>query len=350
MADYINPTAIRPEYGWKPQGFLGGMNYARDRARYEDVSSLQDYMMKNQAVESGGKLQDYLSDAPVREAKRLADVATSRATTSTIGGIKQNELTKGGLDNELSAKTMSSKIAEAATKASMEGDKSSMQSLATGAAIGRALGAAAGNGPGALAGVLQQLQQSKADPRIIQWFSNSRSPQELMQKAKMITDAFMEANTSYRQSMDTVKVNAASREKAAGIAASASRDVAAMRAKDQIKSIDRLLQDVLKLKAKERVGAYKFIMNHPEATPQQQNDARQGYAEAEKIVNLEAKSDDAPILGADGKPILPAPIRRTLNDGPARQGGNEDKFVVGKKYTDANGNTATYQGNGKWSQ
>src|SRR3990167_10217590 len=117
MADYLNPTSIRPEYGWKPQGFLGGMNYAEDRQRYRDVASLQDYMMRNEAAKSGMELEEYRGNAPVREAERRSKTAGFNATTETIGGIKRNELTKGSLDNQLSAGTMSSKIAEAAAKA-----------------------------------------------------------------------------------------------------------------------------------------------------------------------------------------------------------------------------------------
>ena len=209
--DYINPTSIRPAYGWKPEGFLGGMNYAEDRQRYRDVASLQDYMMRNEAAKSGMELEEYRGNAPVREAERRSKTAGFNATTETIGGIKRNELTKGSLDNQLSAGTMSSKIAEAAAAAAQAGDKTQLSQLATGAAIARALSAAAGSGPSALAGVLQQLEQSKADPRIIAWFRNSRSPKELMAKAKMMTDAFMEANTSYRSTMDDARERSRSR-------------------------------------------------------------------------------------------------------------------------------------------
>ena len=44
--DYINPTAIRPEYGWKPEGFLAGMNYASDRQQYQNISNLQNFFIK----------------------------------------------------------------------------------------------------------------------------------------------------------------------------------------------------------------------------------------------------------------------------------------------------------------
>lgn len=314
--DYINPTSIRPEYDWKPKGFLAGMNYSQDRQRYEDVSSLQDYMMKNQAVKSGAELSEYFSNAPVREAKRGADIASSTATRETIGGIKRNEMEKGSLENELSAKIMGSKIAEAAAKAEMEGDKSQMSQLATGAAIARAFGAAAGNGPGALAGVMQQLQQSKADPRIIEWFKNSRSPQELMQKAQMMTDAFMQANEHYRSVMDANTATNATRLKEAGIQAQAQRDVAEIRQKAKIKSIDQLLQDAMKLKPLERAGAYRQILEDVDATVEQQRKARIGLEEAIKAINITAKTDEQPILGADGKPILPPPIRRQYGEDP----------------------------------
>ena len=313
MADYINPTAIRPDNGWKPQGFLGGMYHSRDRQRYEDVSSLQDYMMKNQAVESGGKLQDYLSDAPVRESKRLADLATNMATAGTVGDIKRNEVEKGKLDNQLSAGTLASKIAEAAAKASQAGDTAQMQQLANGAAIAKALAAAAGNGPGALAGVLQQLEQSKADPRIIQWFKGSRSPQELMQKAQMINDAFLQANQQYRSTMDANKATLESREREGAKDRGNQMAIAQLKQKDKLKSIDQMLQEVVKLSPDKQIGYYDQVIADGDATLVQKEKARTGKAAAVKALNLNAKTDD-PIL-----PGLPPSTRRRYGDGPGSE-------------------------------
>ena len=347
--DYLNPTSIRPEYGFKPEGFLGGMHYARDRARYEDVASLQDYMMRNSAQKSGMELQDYTANAPVRDAERLANIEKAKATSATIGGIKQNELTKGNLENELSAKTMAAAIAEKITAAKGKERDEGMASLAAGAAIGRALGAAAGNGPLALDAVLKQLEQSKADPRIVQWFRNSRDIPDLMKKAGMITDAFMQANEHYRSTMDANKATNESRERAARTSAGATIEAARIRQKDKVKSIDQMLQEAAKWAPDRRKSFYEQVLIDSDATPQQQDKARTGIEEAVKALNFNAPKDAPPILGPDGRVLMPGDQPRRYGEGPGG-GGKEDKFVVGKKYTDANGNTATYQGNGKWSQ
>ena len=328
MADYMNPEAIRPQYDWKPRGFLAGQNYSQDRQRYEDVSSLQDYIMKNSAIESGAKLSDYFADAPVREAKRNSDIATSNATRETIGGIKRNELTKGSLDNELSSKTMASKIAEAAAKASMEGDKSGMSRLATGAAIARALGAAAGNGPGALAGVMQQLQQSKADPRIIQWFAQSRDVKELQAKAQMMTDAFMQANEHYRSTMDANKNTNETRIKEANIQAGSALAVAQERTKSKLKSIDQMMQDVLKLTPDKQVGFYDQVIADGDATLKQKRDATVARDAAIKAMNLSAPKVDAPIKDANGNVILEGSSQRRYGEGPGDRASDLPPGVV----------------------
>ena len=352
MADYINPTAIRPEYGFKPEGFLAGMHYDRDRRRYEDVSSLQDYMMKNQAVESGGKLQDYLSDAPVREAKRASEIATSNATASTIGATKREELTKLRQGNKLDAGLMASKITEAIAKAEAAKDTTSMQKLQHGAAVARLLSdAVKGGGPTALAEVMRKLESSNADPRIIEWFKNSGTPEGLMERVDMLNNAFLQASQQYRSTMDANKATIASRESEGAKDRGNQMAIAQLKKKDAVRSIDQLLQDSLKLKDKERAGAYTFIMNHPDATPQQQAAAQRGYTEAVKAMNLTAPKEGAEAMrDAKGNVILPGERRATYggDPGPGDRDQSKDKFVKGKKYTDANGNSAVYEGDGKW--
>lgn len=78
MANYLNPEAIRPKYGWQPQGALAGMAYTKDRQRYEDTASLQDLMMMLEAAKAQ---EEQVQGAPVRQAERsqkrsAADLAT----------------------------------------------------------------------------------------------------------------------------------------------------------------------------------------------------------------------------------------------------------------------------------
>src|SRR3990167_557660 len=83
--DYINPEAIRPKYGWQPQGALAGMWSMRDRNRYEDVASLQDMLMKLAAQK---EQEDMVMGGPVRQAERQkklseADLATMVAQVAS---------------------------------------------------------------------------------------------------------------------------------------------------------------------------------------------------------------------------------------------------------------------------
>ena len=57
--NYMNSNAIRPDYNWKPSGFLAGMHYSDDRRRYNDVSSLQDAMLANEANKSDMEIKNF---------------------------------------------------------------------------------------------------------------------------------------------------------------------------------------------------------------------------------------------------------------------------------------------------
>jgi len=105
MADvnYINPTALLPKQGWEPKGFMGGQQYANQMRDYEDVMSLSKMMSELGA-------QAEILNQPVAAEKRLADIATARATASTIGGQKQGELDKLNLENKFTKATQPSKI------------------------------------------------------------------------------------------------------------------------------------------------------------------------------------------------------------------------------------------------
>lgn len=75
MADYINPEAIRPKYGWQPQGALAGMWSMRDRFRYDDVASLQDLLMRLQAQK---EREELIQGAPVRAAERQQKISAAQ--------------------------------------------------------------------------------------------------------------------------------------------------------------------------------------------------------------------------------------------------------------------------------
>ena len=308
--DYINPTAIRPEYGWKPEGFLAGMNYASDRQRYEDVSSLQDYMMKNDASMSGMKLADYSADAPVREAERRSKTATFDANTATIGGIKQNEMQKGSLDNDLASGVLKSKIAEAAANAAIKGGEASAKEFERSAAMAGALSKAAGSGPEALARVIQHLKTSGANPQILDFFSQAKDVKQLKQMADAMNEGLLEADSKYQQHMRGIEVQRKSQEKIAGIQAQAQKDIAEIRQKTKLKNIDQMLQDVLKLTPDKQIGFYDQVLADSDATLEQKQKALVAKDAAIKALNLRAPKDD-PII-----PGLPASTPRRYGEGP----------------------------------
>lgn len=310
MADmnYVNPTSIRPEYGYKPEGFLAGMNYASDRQRYEDVSSLQDYMMKNQAIESGNKLQDYEFDKPVREAKRLADIATSKATVGTVGRKAEAEVTGKELENQLTAGTMASKIAEAATKAAREGDTQQLAHLKMGATIAGMLSAAAGSGPGALAGVMQQLEQAKADPRIVEWFRNSTSVEELQKKAQMVQEAFLQADTAYQQHMRGVNAQVAGHEQVARISAASALAVAQERSKTKTKTAEQILQSLAGKAPENVIATAAMVANDPEVDYETRKKAADLHDKAVEQRNAAAKNKNPPLPGVPAAPVTQLPF------------------------------------------
>ncbi len=305
MADYINPNSIRPDYAWKPSGFLAGMNYDADRARYENVAGLQDYMMKNQAVESGAKLEDYFKDAPVREAKRGADIATAEATKGTIGDLKSEEVRGKRLGNDLAQGELQPKISKAIAEAAIKGGEASMQELQRGAMIAGALSKAAGAGPGALASVMQQLHQSGADPKIISWFANSKSPAEIAQKAQILTESFAQASREYQQAMAVAREHTRGTLGAASIHAEAQVKAAEIRSKEKNKSAEQILQSIAGKDPENQLPFLYSIIQDADVDVALKVKAQSMYEQAKVIVEARRKNRGEPQL--PGLPTAPNP-------------------------------------------
>jgi hypothetical protein len=92
--DYFNPQAVRPQQSFEPPAGLAGMMYMRDRQMYDQLTPLQKQMMEIEARRKAAEFQDYNLDAPVRQAKRGADISksgldemlnTTRRTTQGYG-------------------------------------------------------------------------------------------------------------------------------------------------------------------------------------------------------------------------------------------------------------------------
>lgn len=214
MADttYFNPQTVNPGTGYKPEGFLGGYTWGEDRQRYNQLAPLQDLMSMMAAQAEIDKQKEYGLNEPVRSAKRLENVATSKALAATVGGQKQGVLDELTLKNELSRKTQSAKISEVLLENAKKEREGAMEKLQTGFAIASILAQAAGNGPAATAAVAQRMKEAGFD------LDNDLLAKTILQdpsKAKVIADAFDQASQQYR--LELMK----QREHAAGTLATA---------------------------------------------------------------------------------------------------------------------------------
>ena len=127
MADVnYNPGARQPDNGYKPSGFLGGMLYRKDRQRYDDVSSVQDYMTGLSAQDQQAKLMDYLYAAKARESGYDLSTAVNRSKLDTPGyqqsaragemGLNQTQAAAGAHDTMTLPSRVGATISDNETK------------------------------------------------------------------------------------------------------------------------------------------------------------------------------------------------------------------------------------------
>ena len=112
MNEYVNIEGMNPGTGYKPKGFLGGMTWAQDRNRYEDMAKVQDFLYKLGAQKATDEYGDYKLDAPVRAAERPAKMARFGAEAETAipkarGVLEElqlkNRKTRGTIDSEIAS-------------------------------------------------------------------------------------------------------------------------------------------------------------------------------------------------------------------------------------------------------
>src|SRR5260221_7579765 len=126
LNDYFNPNASKPQNGWQPQGFLGGMGYAQGQMQYEDQMKMQreltlQHIMQQQMANDVYRQKDLISaGAQGRQATSTADLgdqvnrasmADPRYAPAMVGGKigeAQQQESKGRFDMA----TTDSKIAD----------------------------------------------------------------------------------------------------------------------------------------------------------------------------------------------------------------------------------------------
>jgi len=191
-----------PANGWQPKGFLGGATWYDDRKRYEDADSLASYQRGLGAVEGTAKLEDYFKDAPVRETKRLSEIATNTATASTIGDKLSEGVRKQRVDNKLAEGTLESNIAikltEAAKGKREEGVAKLQQGLQLSAMMMQAMGTAGPAGAAAVAEKLKGAGLDVANDPVVRMVMSAGTPQEMQQRIKTIYKALDDANSAFR--------------------------------------------------------------------------------------------------------------------------------------------------------
>ncbi len=195
MADvnYVNPGSIRPEYDYKPSGILGGMMFAQDRSRYDQMAGLQDLMMQNQAAKSQ---EDLIQGAPVRQAERTAALADlpmkSRGLAATTEGQELGTAFTRATQPGAIDLTNQGNRAKA-------GDQR-LQVMEQGIAVAKALSELGPLGPDAIPRLAQM--GLPMDNPIVQQILNTPDPRQIGPRAQQALRALSEARASYRTTMD----------------------------------------------------------------------------------------------------------------------------------------------------
>lgn len=216
MADLNYEGVVpRPEIGWKPEGFLAGQLYARDRARYDDRASLSDAMAGFAGQKAQGELQDYFANAPVREATRLGDIAKAKANELTAVPQAQANLettiqsnTKAARENKMGNQTYQSDVAAklAENAAKQQGDASKVfKSMSEAAILASSFDSSSLSGREEL---LNRLKESGMDrnPEILRIASEPDRQKKQAMREHIVSILNM-ADSKYREEIDKQKLH-----------------------------------------------------------------------------------------------------------------------------------------------
>lgn len=194
--NYINPEGMRPENGWKPTGFLGGMLYGADRKRYEDQASLQDLMTAQKTKEFVGP------DVAVRQAKRGADIATSQGTEQTAIPRAWADLREKQLTNAYNTGTLGARMGKTITDSQKTEHDFNLQKLRDGLQLSTMLTQAMGAyGPAGAAAVSQTLAQRGIDVSrdpVANYVMSAPDHAQMQQRVQQVQQAFSMADQAHR--------------------------------------------------------------------------------------------------------------------------------------------------------
>jgi hypothetical protein len=105
--NYTNPASLAPQVP-AFDGFLGGMQAYDKYSDYRNQTDISHYLSQLGAINETIKTGEFMRDAPVRESKSLADIATNNATAANIGDIKAGE----GAEGKFKKQTLPTKVDE----------------------------------------------------------------------------------------------------------------------------------------------------------------------------------------------------------------------------------------------
>ena len=110
--NYVNPTALMPQVGFKPEGFLGGHMLANQDRMFKQQMAQQQAMQNLDLLRQQIEMQDFQKDAPLRDAKRDLGIATAQAQTPIQGDLAQGAVA----DARFKSQTLPTRVGDAQFK------------------------------------------------------------------------------------------------------------------------------------------------------------------------------------------------------------------------------------------
>jgi hypothetical protein len=97
-------SGLEPQIGYRPNGFLGGMQYARQEQDYQGQLGLQNLTRMLGLIKQQNELQEYGQNAPVREAERTFKVEDFGQQTRAAPSKYNAQITKDDLTTKYAPK------------------------------------------------------------------------------------------------------------------------------------------------------------------------------------------------------------------------------------------------------
>lgn len=214
MADPNFPQ--RPQYGWQPQGGLGGMLYARDRSRYENMAGLEDVLTQ---ARTGAEMERMPFETDIK-----------RQEARTMGLANQfTEATQPGKIGATNAQSQTSIGAE-----QLEQMHQALTVLDTLSQVGPSPVA-----PQQMGQIVQSIPGAAQNPVVREALSRIRDPKQIPQAAMALRNYLQQ----YRQAMDTTRLQGEYGLKRQGLANEGAIRAAQVNAKGKVKSVIEEIQE-----------------------------------------------------------------------------------------------------------